>query len=378
MESRGLREQTEQRAMMVRSQESNFNVFVMQKHYNLKFYDKAVAYITTLNESLRLSKINFGQQVNGGQGELSVKIKSAFDDPPTFAALNNFVKVYCVKNNAGTQTEQLVYSGFVSQVRHVVEGSNQFVEVKMQGLAALLAANLYKSGSSFDVTHTGVDPSTIVLDIISKSNALTGAHFVTTGVQSVGVNITDTFEKLTHSKAMDRALGLAGGGWRWFIGADGNVVFAPTATSADHVFNLQKHINAIEATNSMESIVNDATVGSENATDATSIAAYYKRDQYTSPDSMDATARQQLADSQVADAADPKLLTTIVLNSEFDIESVKPGDTCKVIGLKIGQTVLGDNLLIVSTEYDEQTLRLTIAEKYQDFGQELHRFVASN
>jgi len=104
-------------------------------------------------------------------------------------------------------------------------------------------------------------------------------------------------------------------------------------------------------------VVNDVTVayngGTQNATDATSIAAYGKREKYIdrTTDTSDSTTALQIATKEVEDNKDEKIEATIILNNQYDIESVRPGQTCKIMNYKKGAELFSENMLIVSTRY---------------------------
>lgn len=354
----------------------------MNKSYNIKVYDKTGTYITTVRETERLSKISFRSNINGGQGELSLEVKSSFDSPPSWAAFNNFVKVYVVKIVAGVQTEQLLFCGFISQFTNTKIGSNESMTVTILSLSSLLGLALYKDGASFDVVHTAADPSDIAIDIISKVNTQIGGSWLSTSsnVDTVGTDVSYTFAHKKWSDSMDKCVELSGGDFFWYIGADGDLHFKSKSATPDHKFNILKNVNEIEVTNSSESIVNESTIDSvsstESATDATSISTYWKRDEWKSDSDMDSTAGQQYVDGRVADKKEPLFQVKVVINETYDIESIHPGHTCKFFGTKIGSTTLGGNMLIVAVSYKENYVALTLEDDSVNFGVQLSRFMS--
>lgn len=355
---------------------------MQKKSYNIKIFEPDGTYLTTVNETLRLSDIRFRATMNSGQGVMGLKIKSSFDDPPSWAALNHFVKVFCVKLDNGTQTEELLFTGFITQIEHELRGSEEFMQLSVMGLSALLGLALYKDGAAFDVAQTGVDPSAIATDIITAANAGIGTSWLSTGsnIDTVGTNVSYTFKKLRWLEAMQKALEFAGGNFFWFIGADGELYFKELPSTATHKFNILKHVNSIRVVNTSEEIINESTVlhsgsGTKTASDASSITTYFKRDEYQEDTDMNAAAGQQFVDGKVADNKDPKIKVSVEINSSFDIESIRPGETCKFYGTKTGSTVLGSNMIIKSVEYDETTVKLTLAEDFANFGTQLAEYM---
>jgi len=353
------------------------------KTYNVKIYQPDGTYITSVNETTRLSKINFRSTVNAGQGSLSLNVVASFDSPPSWAAINNFVKIYCHDLVDGVQSEVLLFTGFISQIEHLRKGSNESMTLSVLGLGSLLALALYKDGASFDVAKSGVDPSAIATEIVDKVNASVGTSWLSYGanVVSVGTNIDYTFESQRWLKAMEKTRELSGGEYFWHIGADGELYFKGKAATATHKFNLLKDVNEIRVVNTSEGIVNDSTVdygsGTKNATDATSISNYFKRDENKSDSNLGATAAQQLVDGVIEDKKDPKIQVTAEINSLYDIETIRPGDTCKFFGTEIGSTTLGTNMMIVSVDYRETTVSITLADDYANFGSQLTAYMGN-
>jgi len=351
------------------------------KSYNIKIYSKTGIYITTVKQTTRLSKIGFRSTVNGGQGSLSLAVTSPFDDPPSWAVFMNFVKVFVVKICDGVQTEELFFTGYISRISHVKKGSNEYMTLDVLSLSSLLGLALYKDGASFDVVHTSVDPATIATDIIDAVNTGTNDWLsYGTNVESVGVNVSYTFEKQRWLKALTKTLEFAGGDFFWFIGADGDLNFKSYPTTPTHKFNILKDVNEISIDNTSEGILNSATLDNGTAygsEDATSVSTYFQRDQWESDTGMDATTAQQYVDGIVVDEKDPKLSITVEVNTNYDIESIQPGHTCNVFGVKTGSTVLGSNMKIVAVEYSESRAVLTIAEDVGNYGEQLSKYFAN-
>lgn len=64
----------------------------MQKGYNIKVYNLAGAFQAVLSPSIIMSGIAFSESINGGQGELVLKLKLPFGT--SSIAYNNIIKVY--------------------------------------------------------------------------------------------------------------------------------------------------------------------------------------------------------------------------------------------------------------------------------------------
>lgn len=353
------------------------------KSFNIKVYDSSGNYITTVNENLRLSDISFTEKINSGQGELSLSVKSDFENPPSWAEFNNFIKISVVKIESGIQTELLIYTGFISRINHVRKGSQEYIDISILSLSGLLGIGLYKDGSSFDVIFSSVDPSDISTDIIDKANASIGGSWLSYGsnVDSVGVNIDYVFQKKKWLDAMNFIIKLSGADWFWFIDNSGELYFKEKPSTPTHKFNIETDVTDISIINDSEGIINSSTVeyGGSGLTvtdsDATSISNYFKRDTYEKETDIDVNGATQLAEYNVATQKDPKIKVRAVINSRYDIESIHAGDTCSFFGLSLGSTVLGSNLMIVSVNYSEDEVEIELSETFSNFGDELGKYI---
>jgi hypothetical protein len=365
----------------------------MAKKFAIKIYNKSATFQKNLSEDIIESDISFTQQINGGQGELLIDLAIPFDDIPSYIALFNFVRVYEV--DTSNPTGRLIYTGWVSQVVPFSDGSRNGVRVICLGLVSLLTLSKYKDGASFDVAQSSVDPSAIIADIISTfqtayppsagfewigTDAVTGIR-AGSNVDAIGTNVTYTFQKLNWRDAIDIVFGLSDPGWYWFVDAGGDFFFKEKSATPDHTFVIGRNIQSIEVPKSIEEIINDVTVayngGTQNATDATSITAYGIRAEYIdrTADTNDATTALQIATKEVEDNKISKVEARMTINNTYDIESIRPGQTCQVLNYKKDANLFESNMLIVSTSYkngDSVELRL---ESKKDIGTELGKFV---
>lgn len=328
-----------------------------------------------------MSKPRFRATVNSGQGNLNIRLKARFDSPPSWASLNNFIKVYWVKVENGVQTDGLLYTGFITRVEHVLRGSSEFMNVSTLALGSLTSLALYKDGSSFDVVKTSVDPAVIATDIVTKANTQIGGSWLSSGsnVVNVGTTVSYIYEKSYWFEALNETLSFTGGNYYWYIDESGELYFKPYGGSPDHKFNITKNVNEIIVENNAELITNESSVfnGTDtySQTDATSITNYFKRDEWKNDENLDAVTAGQYVNGRVANNKDSKIQVLVEINTSYDLESIRPGQTCSFFGLDIGSTLLGSNMKIVSVEYNEDTVTLGLSEDFGNFGEELTKYL---
>jgi len=347
----------------------------MRKTFTVKIYALDGTYLKTLASGERGVVMNndlaWTCKINGGQGELVLDLNYPLDDFDEGVTVDhmNVVKVY-EADEVNAPTGRLVYAGFVSQYAPYVRGSREGVKLTCLGLVSLLALSKYKNGSNYSVVKTTVDPSAIATAIIDHFNTIytagwlgyAGGHATT-----VGTNISYTFVDMNWIDAMQECLDLSGGGRYWYIGADGDLFFTIKPTSATHHFTLGKNVDMVEIVKSTEKVVNQfqfrVTGSTGDYSDATSQTAYGVRDAVESDTNVsDATTRTQHGNKVIADSKDPKIRARVRVNANYDIESIKPGDTITVSNFKLGSSPFPTNLQITALAYSPDGVDLELEE----------------
>lgn len=347
----------------------------MQKSFTVKVYSLAGAYIETINPEAIKNDISFSSRINGGQGELVLDLDLPLDDFGEGSTIDymNFVRIY-EADAVNSATPRLIYTGFISAYKPYFKGGNQGVRVVCLGLVSLLALACYKDGAAYSVTQSAVDPAAIAQAIVTHFQAAypgTPEWITYTGgsIDTVGTNVSYVFQNLKWADALQKTLELAGGGRWWHIGADGVLYFKAKPGTATHTFTLGKDLHEGEVEKNSEKIVNQFRVIRSGGTaldysDATSQSAYGIREPAPETDSniTDATTQNQRGDGEIADGKDPKVRGQYVINANYDLESIKPGDTCSVRNVKGGSTTFPDNMQITGVSYGPDFVTLDLEE----------------
>ena len=302
----------------------------------------------------------------------------------------NIVRVYEVDES--NPTGRLLYTGFVSQYAPYTNGSEQGVNITLLGLVSFLSLAYYKSGSSYTVTHTNQDPADILKAIIDHFNTIYPVsstafpngliHYAGGHIASVGTTIDLEFEDQHWDEAVAKVFDYVPEGWYWRIDPDGNVYLQEKPATPTHAFTVGKDTETLEVTRNTEKIKNlltfrDSAAGVTTFQDATSQSTYGVREEiYTASETADATAISEFGGAFIGNNKDPKVNARMVINLNYDIESIKPGDTCRVNNFKLGADILGDNMQIVSVSYTPDKATLTL-EQDITFGKELQNFFSN-
>lgn len=367
----------------------------MGKKYNIKVYSPDGTFLKNVPETLLKSRISFSSVLDGGQGELNIELALDPFDMPSWIDIFNFVRVYQFDEN--NMDGRLIYTGAISQrvpfANEVTEGIN----IVCLGLYSFLNNVFYKlSATNWTRTVVATDPGNIVKDIIDRFNIYfppsSGTEWIgydaVSGIRTggqidlAGFTADRVYDNRKSIEAIQETVPLTGGDWNWFIDKGGDVIFREKPSSATHTFTFKKDIQSLSLPESIEEAVNRQNTeysqsggGVEQSEDATSVSAYGPRERFEDTDT-DSPNAQRIGDSFVEANKDPKKNGTLVINSEYDIETINPGDTCKIQNLPFGSTVAGDNMKIVSVSYNQETATIEL-ETRQGLGVETDRLIAA-
>lgn len=380
--------------------------FTSKKFYH-KIYTSAGVYITTWSTEV-MNESSFKMIMNSGQGEMKIQlareIKSYGEDFDV--KFNNEVRTYIVDKEAPNGV--LLYSGYISDYQPMVDEASEYVEVTVLGFVVELENTILVDGNGNTAkVYVGTDPSTMIASILSLYNAMGGK--VTAGViDATGVVRDYNFNNLTNQQAIDKVREISPTGWYWFVGSDKKLDFHLKSATADHTFFIGKHLTKIEAFKTMRDLKN--VVRFIGGVPAGSVQLYkkyeesvsignYGRKEYVMIDQrvISEITADAMANGFLAANKDPFVRAIVTIldsngddqNFGYDIESIKPGDTCKIIDPKApagSQTYALNQVMVIQTvqyDYDTVTLELSIrppwvAKRIQDIYRDLNKNILAD
>lgn len=268
-----------------------------------------------------------------------------------------------------------------SETGNTVSGSKEVSSV----------TNITNLRIGMNVSGTGISANTNIISIDEDSSTFTMDQAATATGSTVALTFTtindsattldNDFAKKKWLQAVKDSHALAPGEWWWRIDPDGTALLKPMPAASTHTFNMGVNVDKITVNKSMESVINRVTVESSapasphQSDDAVSQAAYGIRSKYiTDTGIQDNTTAQERADSEVASLKDLKRRVTIIINTQYDIETIRPGDTCRIWGEKVGSDVLIDNMQIVKVQYDGTRATLILEEDFLNLPKQLRSF----
>lgn len=366
----------------------------MSKKFIYKIYQNDGTYIGTLpvrlplipdrSQILPLNIPRITSAINKGQGQLTINTNQRFDDfdEGNLIDHNNILKMY-VWDDVNHQTPVLIYTGIILTYNPFIDEGREGVTIECVGRSSELNTDFYTSGGNYEF-NKNLKASAIFQDIVDNFRLIysdTDINYTGGSVEDSVTVLDKDFSKIKWRSAIDEVLELAPTGWWWSIESGGVANFKSKPGSATHIFNLKKHCDSVRVNKSMENVINKVIVGSSapgsphTANNVASQSAYGIRSKYVTDTKIkDNVTAQQRADSEVANNKDIKRRTTIRININYDLESIKVGDTCKILNFDNSGSLLASNMQIVRIDYNGFFSNLVLEENFQSLEKNLTKF----
>ena len=351
------------------------------KHFYYKVYSAGV-YVTTWTKEV-ISEPRFRYSINGGPGELTIELARAFDNfgEDVDVKLNNKVEVWVVdKDNVDGL---LLYVGYISGYRPVINEARESVIITVLGYVAELQRMILRDSSgNTTLAYNSYDPSQILTDVLDKYRAIGGnLNYSAASVALTNTVVSYTFNTNTIKECLDKIIELCPVGWFYRIDPNGLVYLQPKNILADHNFTLGLEVEKLETFRRVEDVVNRVLfVGGgnpalfrlyENNGSQLSYGLYEKKivDQRVT---LAATA-STISNREINSKKDPEIRSTFTILDNngpagrgYDIESIKVGQTLQVKNLKgdVQSSTLWD-IAIWDTDVWDQTLATSAADILQ-------------
>lgn len=335
------------------------------KSYFYKVYSKAGVYLTTWTRDV-ISEPQFRTNINNGPGQMLIKLGRKYDEfsEGTEVELQNKVEVYVVdeENHDG----MLLYSGYISAYQPKVDEVKEWVEITLLSYAAELSRIILRDSSgNTTVAYSGVSPEYMLRDVIDKYRRLGGTiNYSSTSVNITNVTVTYTFNTNTIKECLDAILSFCPSGWYYYIDPTNVIYLQPKNVLSDHDFMLGKHVESLDTFRRIEDLVNRVLITGggdpplytqhNNVASQTEFGVYEKKivdKRLTDTVTAGAIANQILGTYGSAEIRSTyKILDNngqtdkLIISSPgllydpmgYDIESIRPGHTLRILNLKLG------------------------------------------
>lgn len=356
------------------------------KRYMARIFDRdGAALVRTIRNSEIRSAPVINDRINGGMGECTLDLAAPFDDFGEGDEIDHqyILEIKCF--DSAHPQGRVLFFGAIQEYAPYIRGAMQGVLIKAIGVGSNLSydAHMASSRASYTVAYAGVDPEDAFKDIIDEHNAYVNnplLNYQPGSTQAVGVMVDLTFtDKMWHD-CIEETKDACPPGWWWHVGADRIAKLLPKPTTPTHLFIIGKHIEEGMFTKSVKTLKNRIRIARNGGSteiyeDPASIALYESRLEIGGDDSLgDLTTSDQVGEKLLGDKSQPKDKNTLVINAEYDLESIEVGSTCCILNSNEAATFV-TNAQIVGLTYEGTRVRLELEENTVDLGLALDRFV---
>lgn len=381
---------------LVVSGSSSSNAMASQKQYTVKIFDQdGTTFLTNISPRELGGVPTFTSKIYGGFSDIKINLRGErfqFDSFGEGTLINfmNIVEIEVVdENNPRGRT---IYKGWISQYEpYVMENGDEGVTITILHLTSLLSASYYKNGASYTVEFTEEDAETMGRAVIDHFNTIfSGAllSYSAATTDPVGTSLTQDFVDKKWFDALTTIGDLCGTDWWWKIDETGQYWLKAKPGTATHTFTIGKDAAVVRATKNMEGMVNDVQVRYTGAAtleddDATSQASFGTGSPATGKwtkivsdsnigDVTTATAR---AAKEIEDNKAAKIMATLTINNQYDLESIKVGQTCKIRNFDKDNSFFNDNMMIAQLTYSGDAVTIQLSNEPINFALQLNKFV---
>lgn len=352
-----------------------------QKYYIYRVYSLGV-YVTTWVTDV-INEPAFTSNINSGAGQLVIQLGRDFDDfgEDDDVKLNNKVDCWVVDKEAPNGS--LLYSGYISGYKPIIEKAKEYVEVTLFSYASEFSRMMLRDGSgNTTIAYSSYDPSNMLKDIIDKYRAQGGTiNYSANSIAITNTTSSYTFNTNTTKEAVDKIIELCPVGWYWYVDPNNTIYLQPNNVQADHTFTLGLEVESLATFRRVEDLVNRVLFtggGSpplflkyENTGSQAQYGLYEKKyvDQRVTSSATASTISNRIIDAQ----KDPEIRSRYEIvdgngpgRFGYDIESIRPGQSLKIRNLRTGtrSSSLWD-VAFWDTDVWDQTLSSAAADVIQ-------------
>ena len=330
--------------------------------FTFKVYNINNSYKFTINENDVKSNVVFTANNDSWQWQYQLLLNYSFEN--STITNTDVIRVY--------RDTVLVYTWICQDVVRTITNDYEQINIPLLWLWTLPTYILYKDWWSYDFNKTQ-DPSQTVRDIIDYINSVYIGWLLTYNVSSIEdywTNVSIDFENKDCLSALKECVNTTN--FNLFIDKDWVVYFKSKPSTATHKLTVAKDIEKINIEEDSEKLYNRLILKHKSWTttyeNITSQTNYWLKEIFIDD--------QWLADQWTADEfwnnyillnKDPISKTNIIINNNFDIDTIKVWDTIDVRNFNFSIT----NLLIVKYAYNTDKMTIYL-EDFDSFWKELN------
>lgn len=353
-----------------------------------KVYDRTgVTFRRVIDSSLFLTVPRIVREVGNAAGDLTFDLALPYDNfgYGSTSGINpgDLVKLYAV--NSRNPSGYLVYQGHVEDlIGSLDQQGNDHASVRLFPIDAMFGRTRWKNAGSYVINYAAADVDQIMSDVIDAVNSVFGATFFSKNLGNPALSFNLAITRQTHQDALIAAAKFLPATWYWRVRPNGQFDLGQYSDATPtHSLVMGRDVDSLQVTRSLLNTKNKVieswgpTPTDSDYLDAASASAYGQRDDLQSdPGVTDQPSADTKGNNLVAAEKNPATKTVIVVNSNYPIETILPGDTAKVVNIANGSSqMLTGVLRIVHVEYDGSLATVSLADVTDNFGTELNKML---
>ena len=327
------------------------------KRFVYKIYDSAGNFITTWADVISLP--TFYQEINKGFSELKLQLARSiyqFGESEDVKYMNQ-IKVYVFDGDTGYNGIQ-IYSGYLTRYEPITNGQEETLEVTFLSYWLEAARYVLEDSGDTKVAYNSQDPSNIFKDLLDKFTARGGKlDYNASSVDTTGTTVSYTFNLNTFQECLRKVIELSPDNWYLRVGEDDIMYLKEMEATAKHIFHIGRDITYYKPEKRIENLVNVVYFRGggtlyKKYTASGSVASYGEYAKKIVDERVTVEATADIMANRVLNAlSSPEIRITIrILDNNnnngkgYDIENIKVGDTCKILGATKKGNNLWDNM----------------------------------
>lgn len=292
----------------------------------IKLYDKDETFKKTLSWTSISSNPRYTEAIGYWYQDMVFNFSVDFYD----TTINHYDIVKVI-----SWTGTVLYRGVVIGLDRRLENYWEKIVVRCMGMLSLWKKIIYNNWSGYTFTKTADARDIIehIIDYINSQYTTNPFSYVTNTTTIAGwTTVAIDFDYTYCTDAIAKVLELTNYVFR--IDGDGVVYFTPATDTyvTRHKMNMWRHIQSMNIEEKSNKLYNNYVLqyywaGIQTWSDATSISEYWTLTEYIYDQAIsDWTTASERIDAELAKRKDPEINATIVVNDNYNLETLKVWD----------------------------------------------------
>ena len=340
----------------------------MDKRFLVKAYDISWTFKQVIWQDKIQNEIRFSSNITWGQGQSVLSLALDFED--TSIDTTDLIKVFEIDDD--NPNGRLIYTWIVQNIERFIDANVVWIRLPLLGLSSIFTYLFFRDAGNLSF-NKDQDPAQTVKDIVDLLNVdYNFFSYDWSSIENYGTTVSLDFENDNCLDSIKKCIESTS--FYFYVDQNWKVFFRPKPSTPTHTLTVQKDVEKLVVEENSENLVNNVVVEYATATkeypDATSQTNYWLREAFEgrASDLADVWAADEFWANYLAENKDPKSKTTVTVNSNYDLETINPWDTIKIVNFDYSI----NNLQIIKLTYSPDKIILNL-EDLDSFSKEVFK-----